>query len=234
MNQQEKKEHVYDVFQTIAERYDSANARISLGLEKRWKALLVKRLTEAAGPGQKVLDVCCGTGDIAIAIAGERPDLAVTGLDFSPAMLEAAREKGGSLPNLQLMQGDAMELPFPDNTFAAVCISFGLRNTADYSRVLNEMYRTVMPGGRVFCLDSFVPDNPMVVPAYEVYFRHLMPVLGGGRKYKKQYEWLYTSTQQFPGRRKIMKLFAKTGLRQVQSRSRMLGACVLVEGTKPH
>ena len=126
-----------------------------------------------------------------------------------------------------------MELPFPDNTYAAVCISFGLRNTADYGRVLQQMYRTAAPGGRVFCLDSFVPDNPVVIPAYKVYFRHLMPVLGGGRRYRKQYEWLYESTQQFPGRRKIMKLFAKTGLQQVQSRSRMLGACVLIEGTKP-
>lgn len=230
---QKKRAQVYDVFQTIAPRYDRANARISLGFEKGWKKLLVKRVLAQAGRGQRVLDVCCGTGDIAAALAGKRPDLSVTGLDFSPAMLEVAREKGRGLPNLQWVQGDAMKLPFAGETFAAACISFGLRNTADYARVLAEMKRVVQPGGKVYCLDSFVPDLPAVLPAYRLYFRHIMPVLGGGRKYRKQYMWLSRSTEQFPRRRALMKQFARTGLAAVQSRSRMFGACVLIEGTKP-
>ena len=211
---------VYEIFQTLAPRYDRANARISLGLERGWKNMLVKRLPAGIGAGEQVLDVCCGTGDIAIALAGENPDLAITGLDFSPAMLEVAREKGKGLSNLTWVEGDAMELPFPDGTFAAACISFGLRNTPDYARVLREMKRVVRPGGKVYCLDR-------------LYFRHIMPVLGGGRKYHEQYTWLYQSTEQFPRRKKLMRQFARTGLAQVQSRSRMLGACVLVEGTKP-
>ena len=233
MKKREKREHVYDVFEAIAPRYDSANNRISLGFQKRWKKLLIRRALKAAGRGQKVLDVCCGTGDIAVALAEKRPDLEVTGLDFSPAMLKIAGTKDRGLANLHWVRGDALELPFPDEMFAAVCISFGLRNTAGYGRVLKEMYRVTAPGGRVFCLDSFVPDHPLVVPAYKLYFRHLMPVLGGGRRYRKQYEWLYESTRRFPGRKKIMKLFSRTGLEQVQSRSRMLGACVLIEGKKP-
>ena len=233
MINREKKERVYSVFETIAQRYDSANNRISFGMQKRWKKLLIRRVLKTAGPGMKVLDVCCGTGDIAIALAGRRPDLEVIGLDFSPAMLDVAQNKGEGLENLHWVQGDALELPFPDGMFAAACISFGLRNTAGYGRVLEEMYRVTAPGGRVFCLDSFVPDHPLVVPAYRLYFRHLMPILGGGRRYRKQYEWLYESTQQFPGRKKIMKLFSRTGMEEVQSRSRMLGACVLIEGKKP-
>ena len=233
MDNQQKRARVYDIFQTLAPRYDRANARISLGLERGWKKLLVNRLLAGIGAGEQALDVCCGTGDIAIALAGRRPDLEVTGLDFSPAMLEVAQNKGEGLENLHWVQGDALELPFPDGMFAAACISFGLRNTAGYGRVLEEMYRVTAPGGRVFCLDSFVPDHPLVVPAYRLYFRHLMPILGGGRRYRKQYEWLYESTQQFPGRKKIMKLFSRTGMEEVQSRSRMLGACVLIEGKKP-
>lgn len=233
MDKREKKEHVFSVFEAIAPRYDSANTRISLGMEKHWKALLIRRVLRAAEPGARVLDVCCGTGDIAAALARKRPDAEVTGLDFSPAMLREAEKKGTGLNNLCWLQGDAMDLPFPDNMFSAVCISFGLRNTADYGRVLEEMYRVARPGARVFCLDSFVPGLPFIRPAYRIYFRCLMPVLGGGRRYRKQYEWLYESTQVFPGRRKIMKLFAGTGFEKVQSRSRMLGACVLVEGVKP-
>lgn len=233
MINREKKERVYSVFETIAQRYDSANNRISFGMQKRWKKLLIRRALKAAGPGQKALDVCCGTGDIAIALAGRRPDLEVTGLDFSPAMLKEAEKKSGGPENLRWVRGDALELPFPDDMFAVVCISFGLRNTAGYSRVLGEMCRVTAPGGSVFCLDSFVPDHPLVIPAYKLYFRHLMPVLGGGRRYRKQYEWLYESTWQFPGRKKIMKLFSRAGMEQVQSRSRMLGACVLIEGKKP-
>ena len=232
MKKQQGRAHVYEIFETLAPRYDRANARISLGLEKGWKRLLVKRVLAQAGSGGDILDVCCGTGDIAIALAESGPGLCVTGLDFSPAMLEVAGKKGEDISNLQLLQGDAMKLPFADGTFDAACISFGLRNTPDYRRVLREMRRVVRPGGKVYCLDSFVPDNPVILPAYRLYFRYIMPVLGGGRKYRKQYTWLYQSTEQFPRRRELMKQFVRTGLVQVQSRSRMLGACVLIEGTK--
>jgi demethylmenaquinone methyltransferase/2-methoxy-6-polyprenyl-1,4-benzoquinol methylase len=229
---QAKADRVYRVFESIASGYDAANNRISLGLQKRWKRALTDTIVHRAPRSIRVLDVCCGTGDIAIALAQRGPGFCVTGLDFSPAMLEVAGKKGQGITNLQLLQGDAMKLPFADGTFDAACISFGLRNTPDYRRVLREMRRVVRTGGKVYCLDSFVPDNPVILPAYRLYFRHIMPVLGGGRKYRKQYTWLYQSTEQFPRRRELMKQFARTGLVQVQSRSRMLGACVLIEGTK--
>ena len=232
MDKHQKRAHVYEIFETLAPHYDKANTRISLGLERGWKKLLVNRMLKGISSGE-ILDVCCGTGDIAVALAGRAPWAEITGLDFSPAMLAVAGQKGEGISNLHFVQGDAMNLPFPDNMFSAVCISFGLRNTADYGRVLGEMYRVARPGACVFCLDSFVPGLPLIRPAYRIYFRCLMPILGGGRRYRKQYEWLYESTQVFPGRRKIMKLFARTGFEKVQSRSRMLGACVLVEGVKP-
>ncbi len=223
---------MYDIFESLAPRYDRANARISLGLEKGWKRMMVKRVLAENSGGKDILDVCCGTGDIAIALARENPAFDVTGIDFSPAMLAQAREKGAGITTLHWVQGDVMDLPFKDESFDVVCISFGLRNTPDYRRVLREMRRILRPGGKVYCLDSFVPDNPAILPAYRLYFRHMMPVLGGGRKYRKQYTWLCQSTEQFPRRRELMKQFVRAGFTQVQSRSRMLGACVLIEGTK--
>ena len=223
---------MYDIFESLAPRYDRANARISLGLEKGWKRMMVKRVLAENSGGEDILDVCCGTGDIAIALARGNPAFDVTGIDFSPAMLAQAREKGAGITTLQWVQGDVMDLPFKDESFDVVCISFGLRNTPDYRRVLREMRRILRPGGKVYCLDSFVPDNPAILPAYRLYFRHMMPVLGGGRKYRKQYTWLCQSTEQFPRRRELMKQFVRAGFTQVQSRSRMLGACVLIEGTK--
>ena len=223
---------MYDIFESLAPRYDRANARISLGLEKGWKRMMVKRVLAENSGGKDILDVCCGTGDIAIALARGNPAFDVTVIDFSPAMLAQAREKGAGITTLHWVQGDVMDLPFKDESFDVVCISFGLRNTPDYRRVLREMRRILRPGGKVYCLDSFVPDNPAILPAYRLYFRHMMPVLGGGRKYRKQYTWLCQSTEQFPRRRELMKQFVRAGFTQVQSRSRMLGACVLIEGTK--
>lgn len=159
-----KREKVYHVFQQISQTYDRANGRISLGMESRWKDCLIEAVCEQAAKGSRVLDVCSGTGDIAISLAAHRPDLKVTGLDFSPAMLDVARKKGAPLANVTWQEGDAMNLPFEDNTFSAACISFGLRNTSDYLRVLQEMTRVVVPGGWVYCLDSFVPDSLVIRP----------------------------------------------------------------------
>ena len=130
-----KREKVYHVFQQISQTYDRANGRISLGMESRWKDCLIEAVCEQAAKGSRVLDVCSGTGDIAISLAAHRPDLKVTGLDFSPAMLDVARKKGAPLANVTWQEGDAMNLPFEDNAFSAACISFGLRNTSDYLRV---------------------------------------------------------------------------------------------------
>ena len=139
MDSMEKRRRVYGIFQGISQTYDGANRRISLGLEQSWKRGLVEAVASQVPDGGAVLDVCCGTGDIAVAVARRRPDVAVTGLDFSPAMLDVARHKGAALENLTWREGDAMALPFGDDTFSAAAISFGLRNTPDYGAVLTEI-----------------------------------------------------------------------------------------------
>ncbi|MGI6002126.1 MAG: ubiquinone/menaquinone biosynthesis methyltransferase [Lachnospiraceae bacterium] len=231
MAEHSKEKLVYGVFQNISEGYDSANRRISLGLQDSWKKMLIDRIAKDIPRGENVLDVCCGTGDVTWKIASRRHDLKVTGLDFSPAMLDVARRRR-SRRNIRFTQGNAMKLPYPDNSFGAACISFGLRNTADYGRVLSEMRRVVKPGGYIYCLDSFVPDSRFVQPFYRLYFRCIMPLIGGGRKHRREYMWLYKSTEIFLHRRDLELLFAETGLHDISHRSRMCGACVLVAGQK--
>lgn len=232
MHETEKEEYVHGVFETIASGYDSANRRISLGLQDSWKKMLTDRLVGYIPFRTRFLDLCCGTGDIAVSVARQRPDVKVTGADFSRSMLCVARRKGRGLENVRWRQADAMHLPYPDETFDAVSISFGLRNTPDYRQVVSEMRRVVKKGGYIYCLDSFVPDCRLVIPFYRLYFRYIMPVIGGGKKYKSQYRWLWKSTQMFLRRGQLEELFRNVGLKNIASRSRMFGACSLVWGRK--
>lgn len=228
-----KRETVFHVFETISRSYDRANRRISLGLERGWKRRLIRRVLSRAEAGGAVLDVCCGTGDIALSLIRENKDIQVTGLDFSPAMLEVARERGGETTNLSWKEGDAMALPFPDDTFFAACISFGLRNTSDYAKVLEEMMRVVKPGGWVYCMDSFVPDSAVIRPFYQLYFHGIMPLLGGGGKYRREYLWLWKSTQDFLRKDEMSALFGQIGLRETNRQDFFFGVCALHEGRKP-
>ena len=233
MDRAEKEALVYGVFQEIAGGYDRANDRISFGLHRRWKRMLTDRLVESLPPGARVLDVCCGTGDIALEIARRRADLRVVGLDFSPAMLETARRRRGAGDNPVFLRGSALAIPEEDGRFAASCVSFGLRNTADYRRALEELRRVTAPGGCVYCLDSFVPEGRLVRPFYRLYFERLMPLLGGGRRHGASYQWLCDSTKQFLSREGLEALFRAVGLESVRSARRMFGACCLVWGRVP-
>ena len=230
----EKEAYVFSVFEKVSEGYDKANDRISLGLQKHWKKMLTDRLEDSLPPGSSMLDVCCGTGDIAIAAAKGRPDVSVTGMDFSPAMLQIAKEKGEGIPNLSWERADAMHLPWEDNSFSAVTISFGLRNTPDYEQVIAEMQRALKPGGYMYCLDSFVPDIPFVLPFYRLYFKWVMPMIGGGFRHRKEYRWLWLSTKGFLRKKELARMYRRAGLTKVGFKTRMFGACAMVWGRKPN
>ena len=227
-----KEKTVYQIFQKIAGRYDRSNVLISLGLQGRWKRMLTGRLIKNLPEGAAVLDVCSGTGDIALELARTRRDLRVTGLDFSPAMLKEAERRRRGRKNVRFLQGNALALPFRDGVFDAAVISFGLRNTADYGRTLREMIRVVKADGSVACLDSFVPGVRLVRPFYRFYFRNVMPLIGGGLKHRKEYRWLYLSTQSFLRPEQLVRMFREAGLEDVCLESRMFGACALVSGCR--
>jgi len=172
----ERATKVQDLFATIAPRYDLINDLQSFWLHRLWKRRLVKMA--APKPGAKALDLCCGTGDVAFALA--RSGVEVVGLDFSDAMLSVARHRlrtqaGGSV---QFLQGDAQQIPFPDGTFDIVTISYGLRNLADWEEGLREMWRVAKPGGRLLVLDFGKPDNVVWRSFYFAYLKWLVPLFG--------------------------------------------------------
>ncbi|WP_410207877.1 ubiquinone/menaquinone biosynthesis methyltransferase [Fusobacterium sp.] len=232
LKKEQKSEYVYNIFQTISHTYDKGNNRISLGLQKYWKKLLIEKLKTETKNNGSVLDVCCGTGDITIYLAEKRQDLTVTGVDFSPAMLEEAKKKKKNLKNIKWICGDALSLPVPDENYSAACISFGLRNTSDYEQTLSQMIKVIKKGGTIYCLDSFVPDNILIQPFYKLYFKYIMPLLGGGKRNYKEYLWLYESTHEFLRKQDLVSLYEKLGLKEIRSTSKMFGACVLIQGKK--
>lgn len=226
-----KREKVFGIFERISRVYDGGNRRISLGMQDRWKREFTGQLLRRTKKGARILDVCCGSGDIAIALAEK--GRTVIGLDFSPAMLRQAKRKGKGIPGLTWRRGDAMALPWGDGEFDAACISFGLRNTADARQVLEEMKRVVRPGGWIGCIDSFVPPSPWIRPFYGLYFRAVMPLLGGGWRYRREYQWLWQSTKAFLSSRQLSDLFREIGCRPVLERQFCFGTCATHMGRNP-
>lgn len=165
---------VQDLFGTIARRYDLVNDLQSFGLHRWWK----RRLARLAGvrEGTTALDVCCGTGDVALVLA--RRGARVTGLDFSEAMLAVARQRAAGHGNIELVQGDALQLPFADGAFEVVTISYGLRNLSDVEGGLREMWRVLRPGGRLLILDFGKPENRLWRAISFAYLEKVVPWLG--------------------------------------------------------
>lgn len=141
---------------------------ISLGTQKIWRHEIFNQLQ--IKPTDNALDVCCGTGDLAIALAKRISSGRVTGLDFNKEMLEIANEKTKMIGNLFLVQGDAMALPFDDNSFDIVTIGFGLRNVPDANKALSEIYRVLKPGGQFVSLEMSQPTNPIIKVGWKAYF----------------------------------------------------------------
>ena len=172
------------MFDRIARRYDLANTILSLGGDARWR----RRAARAArlSPDGYALDVATGSGKLAAELARAAPRGRVVGVDFSPRMLEQART---SYPEIEFAEGDALDLPFPDGSFDAATIAFGLRNLADPELGLREMRRVVRAGGRMVVLEFVRPPGGLVGGAYRLYLRRALPAIGGalsgdGRAYR--------------------------------------------------
>ncbi len=204
---------VQQLFGTIARRYDLINDLQSLGLHRRWKRRLA-RLARLR-PGDRALDLCCGTGDVAFALAQTGAE--VTGLDFSPAMLEVARARAARQPGrVTFLPGDTLHLPFADNAFDAVTIGYGLRNLADFEAGLAEMQRVARPGGRLLVLDFGRPSNPVWRGLYFAYLRLAVPVFGrlfAGSS--DAYAYILESLRHYPGQQGVAELMRRRGLANV-------------------
>ncbi len=221
---------VGELFGTIARRYDFLNDLQSLGLHRHWKRRLVR--LARIGPGQHALDVCCGTGDVAFALA--RTGARVTGLDFSPEMLAVARHRArGSTGAVEFVQGDALALPFADAVFDAVTVSYGLRNLADFRAGLAEMARVLRRGGRLVVLDFGKPSNRLWRALYFAYLRRVVPLFGwlfAGRA--EAYAYILESLHHFPDPQGVAALLRSVGLGPVQVMNLLGGAMALLVAEK--
>jgi demethylmenaquinone methyltransferase / 2-methoxy-6-polyprenyl-1,4-benzoquinol methylase len=204
------------MFDRIAGRYDAMNSVMSAGLHHRWRARAVDMAQ--VGVGGSALDVCCGTGDLALELRRRiGPAGRVVGLDFSAPMLELAeRKSAASGAAVEWVQGNALELPFADSTFDAATVGFGVRNVADLPRAIGEMVRVVRPGGRVSILEITTPQRPPLKWFFSVWFDRIVPLLGAVAGDREAYTYLPSSVRRFPPAGELARLMHSAGLRDVR------------------
>jgi demethylmenaquinone methyltransferase/2-methoxy-6-polyprenyl-1,4-benzoquinol methylase len=195
-------EGVRTMFDRIAPFYDVMNRVMTVGLDRRWRRLTVEAVVQ---PGARVLDACCGTGDLAI--AAEREGGIVTGLDFSSEMLVRARRKSDTI---EWVQGDLLALPYGDASFDAATVGFGVRNVADLGAGLRELRRVLRPGGRLAILEITQPRG-ILKPFFSLWFDRIVPLLGRVLPGGKAYTYLPASVRRFPGAEDLAVLIDECG-----------------------
>ena len=224
------------MFARIAGRYDLLNHLLSGNTDRRWRRLVARELSDSLKEGARVLDVACGTGDLALALAA-RGRAEVVGLDFCRPMLEiAARKSDGArgLRGVAYVEGDALSLPFADGTFDAATIAFGLRNLSSVERGLRELRRVLRPGGRLVVLEFSRPVVPGFRALFQFYFAHVLPRVGGFLSGSRgAYEYLPDSVSRFPDQRRLAALMRAAGFERVGYRNLTGGVAALHTGTRP-
>jgi demethylmenaquinone methyltransferase/2-methoxy-6-polyprenyl-1,4-benzoquinol methylase len=235
-------EKVQALFATIARRYDLLNDIMSAGLHRRWKRRLVKMAEINRGRNAaptKILDLCCGSGDLALLFAGE--GAGVAGVDFTMEMLQVASARAVQHPNTPTLQhsiswvrADALRLPFPDNSFDVVSVGYGLRNLADIERGLREILRVLRPGGQLLSLDFGKPEWRPWRAIYFGFLRSVLPLLG--KIYcgdPDTHGYILASLQDYPAQRGVTGLMGSCGYRDCGFVEFVGGAMAINFGSKP-
>jgi len=225
---------VREMFAGIAGRYDLLNHLLSLNIDKRWRRVVRDELDEVLQRTNAiVLDVACGTGDLSIALAEGSPAL-VVGADFCRPMLAIAKNKiTAARLEVPLVEGDAMSLSFPDASFDAVTIAFGLRNLPNVGRGIAELYRVLKTGGRLAILEFSTPVVPGFGRLFNFYFSHVLPRIGGAVSGSRgAYEYLPDSVSKFPDQKKLAALMAAAGFADIRYRNLTRGIAALHVGRK--
>lgn len=208
----DRAEKVHQLFTRIAPRYDLINDLQSFGLHRSWKKKLLH--LSNPDPNHRVLDVCTGTGDVASLFA-ER-GAAVIAFDFAAAMLGRAQQRAKN-KEVQFVRGDALNMPFPDQAFHIVTISYGLRNLSDFHHGLAELHRVTRPGGKILILDFGKPENPVWRTLYFLYLKLAVPLFGllfcGDAS---AYAYILKSLQNYPAQRGVDQMLKDLGCRNVR------------------
>jgi len=221
------------MFGRIAGRYDLLNHLLSGNFDKRWRRLVARTLRPSLVEGARALDVACGTGDLALALASAGA-ARVVGLDFCRPMLEIARRKAaGESRRLPFVEGDALRLPFADESFDVVTIAFGLRNLAGVEEGLRELLRVLKAGGRVAVLEFSSPAVPGFRALFRFYFMRVLPRVGGLVSGSRgAYEYLPDSVSRFPDQERLAELMREAGFEEVEYRNLTGGIAALHTGTR--
>jgi demethylmenaquinone methyltransferase/2-methoxy-6-polyprenyl-1,4-benzoquinol methylase len=230
-----KELYVRGIFDSIAQRYDLMNSLMSFGMDKGWRKFTVECTCLKAGG--KALDICCGTGRMTRELARTAGIYGqVIGLDFSENMLRIAQKTLNNYEYksvIKFIQGNAMELPFNDNSFDTVTVGWGLRNVPDMNRVISEMMRVVKPGGTVVSIDMAKPELPVFKQLYWLYFEKLVPIMGRlWAKKENAYSYLHDSAKAFLHQRELAQLFCRVGLENVRYYNLSGGVVAVVQGWK--
>jgi len=202
-------EQVRAMFDRIAPVYDRMNRVMTLGLDRRWRRIAAQAVVRS---GDRVLDGCCGTGDFAL--ESRRLGATVTALDFSPGMLEIARQRD---PGITWVQGDLTALPFPDGNFEAATVGFGVRNVPELDRALAELRRVLVPGGRLAILEITQPRG-LLRPFFNLWFDRMVPLLGRVLPTSGAYTYLPASVRRFPGAEALAERIGAAGFGEVRFR----------------
>jgi demethylmenaquinone methyltransferase/2-methoxy-6-polyprenyl-1,4-benzoquinol methylase len=222
------------MFDRIAGVYDLMNTAMTAGMHHRWRERAVERAE--LEPGAAALDVCCGTGDLALELALRvGVEGTVVGCDFSEPMLELARRKARDrhMGQARFEWADALELPYPDGTFDAVTVGFGARNLADLDRGLGEMSRMLKPGGRLVILEITQPRRPPLSLFYSLWFDRIVPALGTIAGDHEAYSYLPRSVRRFPSPPDLAERLAAAGLERIRYLVLAGGIIAIHSGAKP-
>ncbi|WP_371157942.1 bifunctional demethylmenaquinone methyltransferase/2-methoxy-6-polyprenyl-1,4-benzoquinol methylase UbiE [Jannaschia sp. 2305UL9-9] len=232
--EEEKAGRVHGVFSSVASKYDVMNDAMSMGIHRVWKDAMMDWL--APRPGQKLLDVAGGTGDISFRFLDRAPTAHATVFDMTQGMLEAGRtraEAENMADRLDWVAGDAMKLPFESGTFDVYTISFGIRNVTRIHEALSEAYRVLRPGGRIMVLEFSQLPNPLMQKAYDLYSFNVIPRMGemiaGDRD---SYQYLVESIRQFPDQDRFAGMMVDAGFGNVKYRNLSFGIAALHSGWK--
>ncbi|MDB5053822.1 MAG: ubiquinone biosynthesis methyltransferase UbiE [Bacilli bacterium] len=229
-----KEEFVHSVFESIAPKYDLMNNILSFRRHKYWRKFTMRKMN--VQEGQTAIDLCCGTCDWTISLAQESKKGKIVGLDFSQNMLDygaCKMQEQGLEKQITLVRGNAMSLPYEDNSFDYATIGFALRNVPDLIQVLKEMQRVVKPGGKIVSLELSKPTWQPFKAIYYFYFQRVLPLLGKLIvKSYEQYKWLPESLIQFPNHKQLAEIFQSVGLTEVEAYPLTGGIAALHIGVK--